>query len=515
MKTNDVNPNNVDREQSCVSEASNGNNSTKSRTGKRKAQRKAKMTTVTSHSTAPYGPLEPPSQLHHTEGGDTSKGTVRPTEKSRRKTNRSSKAVPEHRVAHPADAIKSFENQEWTFGTSSQLEESILPSHTPRAHDSLLVDHDTPVKESNTGRHNKVVSSANSTTSRFSSSKNLWAASNRDMDGTLAEVEVIDMIKTPKSSKLHLPVEHPMNKDNSDHMADDWLDIEDAVDNYRRRTISPTPENEPGSTQEVISDRSLEIHSKYQQSQDSKTSAPKYVAPTKPNFKGYTTAELAKEISAYGFKPIKSRERMLTLIEQCWNSRYGLDDTQVKYGESNSPTTALSNQKGVSNSQLGESKNPNPPAASTRITKAKPYAKPGKATKADKDTSSSSRPCGAEKGTVRDLTMAHSPLGNVGNHQNEPCKPSLGVNLPDISQQITSAIKAQPRMRAIKGVKQPTWHEKILLYDPIQLEDLATWLNTEGLDRIGEDREVHPAQVRDWCESKGVCCIWKKPTGLR
>ncbi len=53
----------------------------------------------------------------------------------------------------------------------------------------------------------------------------------------------------------------------------------------------------------------------------------------------------------------------------------------------------------------------------------------------------------------------------------------------------------------------PTWREKILLYDPIVLEELTVWLNTEGFKSIGEDREVSPLEVRDWCEQNGVCCL--------
>ena len=53
----------------------------------------------------------------------------------------------------------------------------------------------------------------------------------------------------------------------------------------------------------------------------------------------------------------------------------------------------------------------------------------------------------------------------------------------------------------------PTWREKILMYDPIVLEELTAWLNTEGFQAIGEDREVGPLQVREWCEQNGVCCL--------
>ncbi|OAX82608.1 structure-specific endonuclease subunit SLX4 [Emergomyces africanus] len=89
------------------------------------------------------------------------------------------------------------------------------------------------------------------------------------------------------------------------------------------------------------------------------------------------------------------------------------------------------------------------------------------------------------------------------------------LNLPSLSSRITEAIKSQPRIRAFNGLKQPTWYEKILMYDPIQLEDLAVWLNTDGFGRIGEDREVGPGVVREWCESKGICCVWKKKASGR
>lgn len=55
----------------------------------------------------------------------------------------------------------------------------------------------------------------------------------------------------------------------------------------------------------------------------------------------------------------------------------------------------------------------------------------------------------------------------------------------------------------------PTWHEKILMYDPIVLEDFTVWLNTEGFNAIGEDAEIDITEVKDWCHESGVCCLWK------
>ncbi|KAK4202976.1 Slx4 endonuclease-domain-containing protein [Triangularia verruculosa] len=71
---------------------------------------------------------------------------------------------------------------------------------------------------------------------------------------------------------------------------------------------------------------------------------------------------------------------------------------------------------------------------------------------------------------------------------------------------ITKAIKSAPPSR---DPMDPSWHEKILMYDPIILEDLASWLNAGQLDKAGFDGEVSPADVKQWCESKGVCCLWR------
>jgi hypothetical protein len=80
----------------------------------------------------------------------------------------------------------------------------------------------------------------------------------------------------------------------------------------------------------------------------------------------------------------------------------------------------------------------------------------------------------------------------------------------DISIQITKAVRAQPQLSMSTSRSRPSWHEKILMYDPIVLEDFTSWLNVEGLGLIGEDREIGTAAVREWCEGKGICCCWKK-----
>lgn len=71
---------------------------------------------------------------------------------------------------------------------------------------------------------------------------------------------------------------------------------------------------------------------------------------------------------------------------------------------------------------------------------------------------------------------------------------------------ITQAVTSAPRS---KDPSNPSWHEKMLLYDPIVLEELAAWLNAGELTRVGYDGEVSPVDVKRWCESKSVICLWK------
>ncbi len=109
--------------------------------------------------------------------------------------------------------------------------------------------------------------------------------------------------------------------------------------------------------------------------------------------------------------------------------------------------------------------------------------------------------------------------------------------------QITKVIKSTPRTT---DPNRPTWHEKILMYDPIVLEDFTIWLNDQGVrvpswvrkpekarrpskkkkrkpdeDDEGDEgavergdvKKLRPWMVQKWCEDMSICCLWKD--GLR
>lgn len=71
---------------------------------------------------------------------------------------------------------------------------------------------------------------------------------------------------------------------------------------------------------------------------------------------------------------------------------------------------------------------------------------------------------------------------------------------------ITRAVRSAPRTT---NPHDPSWHEKMLLYDPIVLEDLTSWLNNDQLSRVGYQGEVSATEVKKWCESKSICCLWR------
>ncbi|KAI7472421.1 hypothetical protein KC357_g5801 [Hortaea werneckii] len=120
--------------------------------------------------------------------------------------------------------------------------------------------------------------------------------------------------------------------------------------------------------------------------------------------------------------------------------------------------------------------------------------------------------------------------------------PQWSTIQPLLFPQITHAIRTQ---NPSTNPSQPSWNQRILLYDPIVLEDLTAWLNEKRGIKIpvqrkvakkhqparaksGErkdiddnddqevevkDEEVRCWMVQKWCEERSVCCLWKE--GLR
>ncbi|KAF3038680.1 5'-flap endonuclease [Didymella heteroderae] len=114
----------------------------------------------------------------------------------------------------------------------------------------------------------------------------------------------------------------------------------------------------------------------------------------------------------------------------------------------------------------------------------------------------------------------------------------------NIKATICSAITAHVRsIPPTTNPKKPSWHEKILMYDPIILEDFTAYLNSHanlrtyrratqkqikaynnelkikgnailGVEKddqvLAIEKELEVYMVRDWCEAMSICCVHAK-----
>ncbi|KAG8624121.1 hypothetical protein KVT40_009097 [Elsinoe batatas] len=186
----------------------------------------------------------------------------------------------------------------------------------------------------------------------------------------------------------------------------------------------------------------------------------------------------------------------------------------------------------------------------------------------------------------RKLDLAPEPASQTASQAGRstaavaPIPLSLAPTTTALSEEDIQATKAQQQATLFKTISKvvksaprttdptrPSWHEKILMYDPIVLEDLTAWLVGEGVKPDGttvpaaaprdsrvvledatagaedseaqavsgkkakagkgkgkgkskaqEERErkkdeLQPWMVQKWCESHSICCLWKE--GLR
>ncbi|ODH52439.1 structure-specific endonuclease subunit SLX4 [Paracoccidioides brasiliensis] len=565
-----------DSRQSSITEDSESATS-KPRRVKAKNPPKSKLTTITSYATAKYTvveksvDLDPVETLLSDEPGkekNVAKRTsgARCAKPGRKKsaTTEKKNEPPIFKVVPPLEAFKAFDGQELLFGTSSQLANGHSEDRHEQNEGTSHISNSSafiPLSRSESSSKAPSQTSLGSGFLKLSSSKNLWSAGARDLTGAVLEIDEIDLSehwmkpsifesqpKAPLGCKADTQIPPQLGEIDFDNSCQKPLA---AIDPPELVTQSETP-SEKGDLHKYIV-KPTHINSCSQSGSSISVGSPEKPVQDKPIFSGFTTSELAKKVAAYGFKPIKSRDKMIALLEKCWENRNKTSNSVPKL----TPGDGLSQvDESTQGQSLGQHLKPNsiPQTATTQVPKVKPDKRDTKS----QDVPVPSRRSTSTSKVSRKRTESPSAIlvdddqrsDSTGDsvppsRHRRPSKsctprdrqkspesfnlptiplairsgkiPSTGTasETPSLSTQITAAIKAQPRLRAFNGVKQPTWYEKILMYDPIQLEDLAVWLNTDGFERIGEDREVCPGLVREWCESKGVCCIWRKQRGVR
>lgn len=508
-----------------------------------------KPTTLTARVTARYA-----SDYNEDKGTKNTNTANTEAARGRRKTKAKPKPQePEFIVLSPEVAVKSLEDQDLMFGTCSQLEREDSPT--------TLRDMQTAINASELETNSSInkETASGSVISRFTAPRNLWSEASRDFYGALAQAEVLDLVDGCDISQISPRRDsHQLELLDGKH---EEIQLKHMDTMYRK-----------GSSQPRVN--TVAVKQPSQQTGDNAdkqkraTSATEESRPEMPQYSGLTDAELSKQLAAYGFKRVTKRQDKIALLQRCWESKHGTNATPNggRRGNLQNTSTSQTDKDGKSTNVHSDSRakskakstspadndvpaqpvarkrqGSSPPASSSsqkpaetsRISHQEPKLHPQPKSFAHveeiEDTEDESIPSPSRlQGRYTNLTdsrgqslpiSAAPPCPSRATSKSQS-KPTTTVcdsfdedddELPELATQITKAVRAQSRIStSTKGPDCPSWHEKILMYDPIVLEDFAFWLNTDGLGLVAEDREVSATFVRGWCESKGICCCWKK-----
>lgn len=531
--------------------------------GKKPKKQPKKATTLTARVTARYAP-------DYTEDStDVQGGTINKSSIGKRKSKAKPKSqAPEFIVLSPEAAVKSLEDQDLMFGTCSQLEREDSPTTLSDMQTAINAS-ESCVEPRKLGRG----TSSGSTMSRFKAPRDLWSEASRNLDGALTQAEVLDLVDECDISQIS------PRKDREPRVINGKEPENSATIGLRSHSEFEEKISKPkDNSKKQVSHRINNDGGKQQEA--SPLAAEK--RQKMPQYSGLTDAELSKQIATYGFKPVKGRQKMIDLLQKCWNSKHGVNaksnsDNKQKSSESNSTETGTDGSTDSSNHEpSSKPKNksqqaanlantqtnpprprrqgsPSPPSSSSRKTaalslisqeaKTAPQQKflladveeiedsedetlpspsrlqsrydPESHMKQTRNQSlpiSSMTPSSRTAFNNKPRTRPATTTVILDSCDEEEDNDDNGI-LPEMAMQITKAVRAQPAMPAFASVdgfsKRLRWQEKILMYDPIVLEDFATWLNTEGLGLVAEDREVGTGFLREWCETKGICCCYK------
>ncbi|KAI8270734.1 Structure-specific endonuclease subunit SLX4 [Colletotrichum sp. SAR11_239] len=459
---------------------------------KAKAPRK-KPRTITELATAAYKVPEATEQQEPSALAPESNAVEAEEAKGKGK-KRASKAKkpkkmppPEPVLLSPTAALRQAANQDYVFGTSSQL----AREHSP----TFLRDLQSALQASNSrGKEDDpFVTPINSDAVEPEPRQKLWGVGARDEDGRVLDLEVINLADTPQgkegtsegpnpfgyvaADKQAPPLPNHFPSDDSFPDIDDLLgkaiagelpSIQEEAPTFQPAAAQPAPK-EPSPAPEYEAAYPAEKDNAEDDidlppprlpsvtgkgTQQPAARAKPVPEPSKPKFDLYTDVQLAREISSFGFKPVKRRTAMLALLDQCWET-----------------SPAASRARKLASQNIIEI----PDSASEGSLSPSPYSSP-------EPMFSSPPPVDASLSITEDteMSLAASPKSQES---------------AALFECITEAVTTAP---PTTDPKKPTFHEMMLMYDPIVLEDLATWLNTGQLSRVGYDGEVSAVEVKQW-----------------
>ena len=523
---------------------------------------KKKTKTITELATAPYLPPPIPefdlstrtardSLLEYFDSGaevkaliehqsvimSNNKGTAKPTKAKAKPRKKKAGTADAPILLSPNSALKLSSNQDFVFGTSSQLVGEESPTtlrHLQLAIQASNRDDDDPFSKSD-------------------SRNRLWRAGARDNDGDLMEVEVVDLAQTPALPKPQ-PEGLALRSDPTplgQLQSDDFVDIDNIpLDTPCAQKIAPPTEPSLSSVPVQTAPETAPALPNTTATVSSSAADPR------PNYEKLTDGQLSRQIATYGFKPVKKRQAMIALLDQCWASKNAGPTSVPTQPISTTVTVASPKRKGkpvnapppiavapadpvekpTKRPRGRPKKNPDTTVASTSASATaspksrksaakKPRAQAKKTTKKTREIADSASD-GEDGAATPSPSAASSPeptfsspppvdldLGLDGSDDEDQslaltsAATTKDARQAELFRHITRAVKTEPRSR---DPAAPSWHEKMLLYDPVVLEDLAAWLNAGQLTRVGFDGEADPLDVKAWCEARSVVCLWRQ-----
>ncbi|KAL8727159.1 MAG: hypothetical protein Q9181_005807 [Wetmoreana brouardii] len=429
----------------------------------------------------------------------------------------------------PERAMKSANEQDLLFGTSSQLAREESPT--------LIRDLQRAIKDSETedsshpqsqGHESQVsVQSAASNTfglRRPAASRNLWSVAARDDSGSLLDIDVMDMLDTPQPSRSFSTNTRPSSAvevrevpPTPNTFDDGWKMVEDVVLSETTGAAAPEQHEALDSLPRSVAEASLRQRPKSRSSvkkcRPPANAAPartEITLPTMPNYDGYTDIDLRKAVTALGFKSTLGRKSLIALLQECWQSktRRALQSLPPNVPAASIPAEDPSEIATKSDSPA--KKRGRPPKEKTAISMKttselesgispkKVRRRPRKAAAAkhlkskieEKDLCPGLRRQGTEAPAKDGSHSGHashknSPRSERGSsHSPVPLAPVVARSaksaIQDMDALFATITKVVRSYAPTHDAKNLTWYERILLYDPIVLEDLADWLNKEG-----------------------------------
>lgn len=624
----------------------------------KKPPKKKKPRTITEVAMAAYAKRDEPEQEPPTASilqyvqQQATEGDAKGPKKSSRKPTRTKKGrqeSPEPVLLSPNAAIREVSNQDFVFGTSSQLAMEKSPTVLRNLQTALRLSAEEACE---TGDPFAIPLSSDPVEPK--PRRKLWEVGARDEDGGLLDVEVIDLIDKPMADSP-LPDDDPFgyvgdgqravsqridDSSTTDDESFPEVDIlsrtaaggsgvkgvwdENSVSNKPSIPPRPPPLSAPSSpspssssaprdpsrpststaaraTTNTGSDMTqlctppysgqalgppqasvpaVPATQKQKQNMSSKGPGPTTQTsraaanpgvPPKPKYDLYTDSQLSREITSYGFKPVKRRAAMLALLDQCWESKHRARVALTPLPSNQSlSTTSQQQHKGaaaadepakVTLTQPPEKRPRGRPRKDGNAPKStaedpEPKAKAGSGAKASVPDAKTTTTTAATRRTADSVPPAAPKRRAPSKAKAQPI-PAEVIEIPDSASDSSAALTCSPegsfsspgdvdvplsldegtetslvsggaaadqqQQAALMGYitravteaapsrvpSQPSWHEKILMYDPVILEDLAAWLNSGQLTRVGYDGEVSPWEVKQWCEARSVCCLWR------